>query len=227
MDTLDGNAARIKAIVFDIGETLIDETRYWSAWADWLGVTRLTLFACLGATISNHGHHHDALRLFRPGLDVDAELAAMHAQGISLDFVAADLYPDAVASLARLRRRGFRIGVAGNQPVSTIPMLRQAGIEADFIGVSDGWNLKKPAAAFFHRVISECAPLAPGDILYVGDRHDHDIVPARAAGMQAAWLQRGRWASVHRLLQHPAEDVVSFDSLSALADTLTAPTRTS
>ena len=28
----------IKAVVFDVGETLIDETRIWSRWADRLGV---------------------------------------------------------------------------------------------------------------------------------------------------------------------------------------------
>jgi hypothetical protein len=31
-------AVVIKAVVFDIGETLVDETRYWNGWNDWLGI---------------------------------------------------------------------------------------------------------------------------------------------------------------------------------------------
>ena len=35
----------IEAVVFDVGETLVDETRAWSAWADHLGVPRLASIA--------------------------------------------------------------------------------------------------------------------------------------------------------------------------------------
>ncbi len=28
----------INAVVFDVGETLVDETREYGTWADWLGV---------------------------------------------------------------------------------------------------------------------------------------------------------------------------------------------
>ncbi|OXJ08213.1 hypothetical protein CFB39_37365 [Burkholderia sp. AU6039] len=30
----------IKAVFFDVSETLVDETRDWSEWADYLGVSR-------------------------------------------------------------------------------------------------------------------------------------------------------------------------------------------
>ena len=45
----------IHTVFFDVGETLLDETRIWGAWADWLGVTRLTFFAALGAVIARGG----------------------------------------------------------------------------------------------------------------------------------------------------------------------------
>ncbi len=38
-------------VCLDVGETLIDETRVWSLWADELGVPRLTFLAALGAVI--------------------------------------------------------------------------------------------------------------------------------------------------------------------------------
>ena len=41
----------VGAVVSDVGETLIDETRYWGEWAELLGIPRLTFLAVLGAVI--------------------------------------------------------------------------------------------------------------------------------------------------------------------------------
>ena len=49
----------IAAVVFEVGETLIDETRHWGEWADWLGIPRLTLSAVQGAA-TERGEHHRA-----------------------------------------------------------------------------------------------------------------------------------------------------------------------
>jgi hypothetical protein len=34
--------ARIRAVFFDVGETILDETREYGTWADWVGVPRHT-----------------------------------------------------------------------------------------------------------------------------------------------------------------------------------------
>jgi beta-lactamase superfamily II metal-dependent hydrolase len=47
----------IRAVVFDVGETIVDETRAWSQLADPAGVTRLTLVAALGALIERGDDH--------------------------------------------------------------------------------------------------------------------------------------------------------------------------
>ncbi|MFB8140122.1 HAD family hydrolase, partial [Streptomyces parvus] len=39
----------MKTFVFDIGETLVRDDRYWGSWADWLGTPRHTLSALVGA----------------------------------------------------------------------------------------------------------------------------------------------------------------------------------
>ena len=39
----------IRWVFFDVGETLVDETRAWTSWAAWLGVPALTFFGVLGA----------------------------------------------------------------------------------------------------------------------------------------------------------------------------------
>ena len=60
----------IRFVAFDVGEVLIDEIRLWGEWADWLGVSRLTLSAALGAVIAEGRHHLDAFAPLRPGFDM-------------------------------------------------------------------------------------------------------------------------------------------------------------
>jgi hypothetical protein len=43
----------IRAVVFDVGETLVDETREYGTWADWLGVPRHTFSSVLPARIQS------------------------------------------------------------------------------------------------------------------------------------------------------------------------------
>ena len=42
----------VDAVVFDVGETLVDETREYGTWADWLGVPRHAFSAVFGAVIA-------------------------------------------------------------------------------------------------------------------------------------------------------------------------------
>ena len=62
----------IEAVVFDVGETLIDETRAWTAWADHLGVPALTFLGVLGGAIQRGEDHRTPFRVFAPGLDLRA-----------------------------------------------------------------------------------------------------------------------------------------------------------
>ena len=54
----------IRAIFFDVGETLVDETRQWGLWADFLGVPRFTFFAVLGGIIQAGRHHREVFSYF-------------------------------------------------------------------------------------------------------------------------------------------------------------------
>ncbi len=62
----------MRAVFFDVGETILDETRQWGSWADWLGVPRLTMFAAVGAVVARGEHHHAAFELVAPGIDLAA-----------------------------------------------------------------------------------------------------------------------------------------------------------
>jgi HAD superfamily hydrolase (TIGR01549 family) len=186
----------IRAVCFDVGETLIDETRHWDGWAAFLGVPRLTLFTALGVTMERGESLRRVFEIFRPDLDFASVRKMRAAQGYRYDFQPDDLYPDAIPCLAELRERGFKVLIAGNQPIEAEAALHRLGVPADVIASSAGWGVSKPDAAFFARVI-EAAGEPPDRIAYVGDRVDNDVLPARAAGMVTVHLRRGPWGWMH------------------------------
>lgn len=51
----------LRAVVFDVGETLIDETREYGTWADWLGVRRHTFVSVFGAVIASGKDYRERL----------------------------------------------------------------------------------------------------------------------------------------------------------------------
>jgi HAD superfamily hydrolase (TIGR01549 family) len=205
----------ISCVVFDVGETLVDETRQWGDWADWMGVPRFTFFALKGVLIERGLHHREVFEMLRPGFDHDAAWRQRLAEGYRYDFEPDDFYPDALPCLATLHGRGFRIGIAGNQPEAAEAALRDARVPADFVGSSTGWGVEKPSAAFFERMVAEAG--VPADqIAYVGDRLDNDVLPARAAGMTAVFIRRGPWGFVQAGWPQVDQAHIRLESLADL-----------
>jgi HAD superfamily hydrolase (TIGR01509 family) len=198
----------VTAVVFDVGETLVDETRYWEAIADAVEVPRLTFLGVLGGVIERGEPHSTVLEV----LDVEAPKTLPPLSP-------GDVYPDALPCLAELRSRGYALGLAGNQPASTEAFLREAGFDVDFVASSQTWGVEKPSPAFFEHVAAE-AGRPPEQIAYVGDRLDNDVLPAKAAGMVAVFLRRGPWGYLHALRPEAAQADVRIDSLEQLAEAL-------
>jgi uridine kinase len=161
-------------VVFDVGETLVDETRAWSEAADAVGVTRLTLFAALGALIERGDHHSRVWALL--GVDPPPRAAEIRAD---------DLYPDAVPCLEALAVAGLRIGLAGNQPQCAEAALARLGLPVDFIAASARWGVEKPDPAFFARVAEEAgvAPLGIRPCVRAGRRIGGDPAAGRAGAV--------------------------------------------
>lgn len=187
----------ISAVVFDVGETLVDETRGYEAWADWLGVSRLTFATMFGATIAAGRDFREGFRVFRPDFDLVRERQARAEAGCPETYGEEDLYPDARPALAALRELGVWVGIVGNQTVRSGHILRELDLPADFIATSEDWGVQKPAPEFFAK-IAEVAPGSVAEIVYVGDRLDNDIAPAKKAGMRTAFIQRGPWGWIFR-----------------------------
>ncbi|HZF90694.1 HAD family hydrolase [Streptomyces sp.] len=186
----------IRAVIFDVGECLVDETTEYGTWADWLGVPRHTFAAMFGAVIAQGRDYREVFQEFRPGFDLYAERERRAAAGRPESFSESDLYPDVRDTLAALRADGLWLGIAGNQTVRAGKILRALfSNDVDLIGTSDDWGASKPDPTFFHRV-AEVVPAEVEEMLYVGDRVDNDIKPAVAAGMHTALVHRGPWATI-------------------------------
>ncbi len=185
----------VKAVVFDVGETLIDETGMWERAADAAGVPRFTLMGVLGGLAARGEHHNRIWEL----LGVDHPASTWEPR---------DWYPDALPCIEALRSRGLSVGAVGNTPVETEAQLQP---HVDFVGSAARWGVEKPTPAFFERLVSETG-LAPGEIAYVGDRVDNDVLPARAAGLAAVHVRRGPWGILH----DPPPGVPQVSSLGEL-----------
>ncbi|MCW7987275.1 haloacid dehalogenase [Streptomyces platensis subsp. clarensis] len=183
-------------MVFDVGECLVDETREYGTWADWLGVPRHTFAAMFGTVIAQGRDYREVFQEFQPGFDLYEQREARAAAGRPEHFDESDLYSDVRPALRQLRGEGLWLGIAGNQTVRAGGILRRLFVnDVDLIGTSDDWGASKPDPLFFERV-ADVVPFENDQILYVGDRVDNDLCPAVAAGMQTALVHRGPWAHI-------------------------------
>jgi FMN phosphatase YigB (HAD superfamily) len=198
----------LKAVFFDVGETLVDEERWWRELCERAGLQPHVVWAALGVTIERGEEHHALWRhlgIERPG-----------DWWQSLAYDDTSLYPDALECLEALRDMGLTVGIVGNQPAALERWARDAGFPADVISSSASLGVAKPALGFFERVVA-LAGCEPGEVAYVGDRVDNDVVPAAAAGLVAIHVRRGPWG---RLQESPPEAALVLDDLASLPQAL-------
>jgi FMN phosphatase YigB (HAD superfamily) len=211
------STARIEAVYFDIGETLLDRTREYAAWARWLDVPAHTFSAVFGAVIASGGTVGDVIARFTPGdtrsfQDKRAEIDQLRLLPTLGEI---DLYSDVRATLSQLRGLGLRIGIAGNQPAGIGEQLRALELPADDSLTSTESGVAKPAAEFFEDV-QRSAGVPMNAIVYVGDQLDNDVLPAVRAGMQAVRILRGPWGYLDRDIDAEASCLAVVRSLSEL-----------
>jgi FMN phosphatase YigB (HAD superfamily) len=174
-------------VVFDVGETLVDETRNWERAADEVGVPRFTLMALIGAAAERGERPHAALEW----------LGVKPSRGA---FLHDEFYPDAVACLQRCRDAGLVVGAVGNMGIGHEDVIEPY---VDFVSSSERLGIEKPSSEFFERIVDMTGRPAE-EVAYVGDLVHNDIVPALAAGMVAVHILRGPWAY---LAEPPAQAI--------------------
>jgi HAD superfamily hydrolase (TIGR01662 family) len=198
----------LRGVVFDVGETLVDEEQWWRRLSENAGLQPHVVWAALGVTIER-GEEHDALW---GHLGLERPTGWWEDIPYSLD----DLYPDAWDCLGRTRALGYRVGVVGNQTETLEAWARESALPADVISSSASLGVRKPDPAFFERVAA-LMEIDPSGLAYVGDRVDNDVLPAAAAGMVAVHVRRGPWG---RLQRTPPEAALGLDDLASLPDAL-------
>jgi HAD superfamily hydrolase (TIGR01662 family) len=196
----------VKAVFFDVGETLVDERAYWAALAGRTGLAPHVLWAALGITIER-GEEHTAL-WEHLGIERPSDEGLLYHRD--------ELFPDAIPTLEELRSRGYFVGIAGNQTGALEAWAREERLPADVVASSAGWGVRKPDPAFFRRMVAE-AGCPPNEVAYVGDRVDNDVLPALEAGLVAVHVRRGPWGHLQRGTERAD---LRLDSLAELPEAL-------
>ena len=198
-------------MVLDVGETVLDRTREYAAWAEFFGVPAHTFSAVFGAMVGQGASVKQVLEFFGAGRSIDQ---LRRERPSSVPLVEADLYPDVRAAIATLRQR-TRVAIAGNQPADIGVQLRALDLGAELIASSADWGVAKPHAEFFRRLCAELQ-LSPDRVLYVGDQLRNDVAAAVAAGLAAVRIRRGPWGLLTRDPSIEAQALAVIDSLAEL-----------
>ncbi|MCW4055537.1 MAG: HAD family hydrolase [Candidatus Bathyarchaeota archaeon] len=212
----DGYSLTIKAVLFDMGNTLIKydlgspEEVFQRVLAS-LGVHRsldelkkafvsaekeaknLSLLSSFGKVeCEEYWIRWDSLVLKHLGIAENCGLAKMVSTEW-IDFVDCTLYPEVKAVLLELKQRGLRIGLISNAYEEEIhSILKKADLEPatfDIIVGVDTIREAKPDPHIFKYAISRLE-VQPEEALLVGDSVDVDLKGAETAGLHALLIGR-------------------------------------
>jgi HAD superfamily hydrolase (TIGR01662 family) len=208
-----------RAVYFDIGETILDRTREYVAWAEWLGVPAHTFSAVFGAMIAQGHPVRDVVARFRPEPDFGTQHREMVEAGLVPPLAEVDLYPDARATLSALRASGLRVGIVGNQPETISAQLRKLDLPADSIASSQDWQVAKPSPDFYRSLVQD-AGCPPDELIYVGDQLGNDIVAALDYGLSSIRVLTGPWGQLCRDPDIEARCLAVVDHLAEIPDLL-------
>lgn len=173
----------IKWLFFDIGSTLVDESRAYEG--------RLREAAEL-ANVAYEYVYETAVRFYQENKKGDLE--AIKLLGVEKPKWRSEdelLYHDAEECLRRLSAQ-YSIGVIANQSLGAAKRLEEFGIlkYIKLVVASAEEGLAKPDRRIFELALDR-AGCEPGQSVMIGDRIDNDIVPARKLGMYTIWVKQG------------------------------------
>ena len=199
---------KIKAILFDIDNTLID----------FIKMKEMCCEAAIDAMIKKglkaekkqalkelyyiyRGIHFEGRDVFQRFLKkvmgrVDYKILA---HGINayrkVRFDVLETYPEVVPTLKKLKKKGLKLGVVSDAPrVKAWTRLAAVGLDGlfDFVLTFEDVKVKKPHKIPFEKAL-EKLKLEPGQILFVGDNPKKDILGANKIGMKTVLAKYGQW----------------------------------
>lgn len=125
------------------------------------------------------------------------------------------LYPDAEICLRKLHE-SFKIGIIANQSLGSEERLKKYGLleTIDLVVASAEEGVAKPDVRIFELAL-ERAVCSADEAVMIGDRLDNDIVPANKIGMHTIWIKQGDWRFASPVLDLEKPEI-EFDNLTEL-----------
>lgn len=174
---------KIKWIFFDVGSTLVDETKVYE---------RRFAEIAEAAGVSADYVAEQALEFYKQNRNGDKEiLKKLSIKLPKWESEYEELYPDTENILKDLHEK-YKIGIIANQDFGTADRLQNFGIlkYIDLVVASAEEGVAKPDRRIFD-IALERAGVKPEETFMIGDRVDNDIVPAKKIGMRTMWIRQG------------------------------------
>jgi len=127
--------------------------------------------------------------------------------------------PNAVATLARLKSQGYKLGLLSNCSIE-IPILWEETVFANLIDhpiFSSRERVKKPDPGIYH-LACERLGVEPGDCLYVADGENHELKAAAEVGMHPVLIRTSSRETGGEVLREARE--WQGDTVSSLPEVL-------
>ncbi|MCX6646590.1 MAG: HAD family hydrolase [bacterium] len=194
----------IKAILFDVGGPIIDETPGNIFIHE---STRALISEKLGREISaaefDEALHRAIIswapslmrsviwQFLKPDRDLTNFLHRKIADEVYSQHVNITLM-DGIGEVVRTLAKNYMLALAANQPVRVYEVLKQTGLMEFFDStvVSGDIGLSKPDSRFFLEICRNI-DVCPESCVMIGDRLDNDIYPANVLGMRTIWIRSG------------------------------------
>lgn len=190
--------ARVRWLFFDIGETLVDESKpirdvmeQFRQAAGRLGYT-FTLEKVEQSMLYYYSQlcEHPMREVMENLVPSEADRAEIR---LSMKYKKAleEPFPEAESVLKHLTGV-YQMGIIANQNAGTVERLKRYGLFKYFsiVCCSAEEGLSKPNPLFF-KLALERAKCEAGHAIMIGDRLDNDIIPAKQLGMQTIWVRQG------------------------------------
>ena len=200
----------VKWLFFDIGSTLVDETKVYDdifqkiAVAGGVSVEEVKTRA-IGFYKQDKRGRREVIRLL--GVDYP-EWSPLYEE----------LYPDTMECL-RILKKKYKLGIIANQIPGAEKRLEEMGIRRyfDVIVSSAEEGVAKPDPRIFNIALIR-AGCTPEQAVMIGDRIDNDIVPAKQMGMKTVWIRQGvgRYWNIQGDSETPGYEVNSLSELLSI-----------
>ncbi len=197
---------KASAVLIDVGGPILDEDHEYASW-DWfllellaergIAITQEELSRSIVEATARCEHNPRVAAIWeivRPDIDgflrFKDELREFQRRHLREEYVPR-LRPDAKDALEKLSK-SYVLALAGNQPAWIKGYLEETGVLDlfDWQLVSEEMGLSKPDPLFF-RMILDRLSIAPSEAVMVGDRLDHDILPASLLGIHTVRVLAG------------------------------------